>query len=407
MTAARHAAATATQERGAAEGRAGGAAALDQVSKSYARRTDETVELLERVGIAVGCSRPLRMVNEVGETIEVRCGTRRAADCPSCSALYRGDVSALLRSGVLDHGGIVVMLTLTAPSFGRVHRVPKPASPRLADRHRAAWVKRARRRCPCGMIHRPGDDLAGVPLDADRYDVAAQVRWNRRTGVLWNRTATRLTRALGLDGRLPYALVAEPQARGAMHFHGLLRVPDEATLGIYRDSAGRRRSRRIELAVAAAETVVDGEVMRWGSQVIAEVITTSDGRHARRSIGYLSKSLTYMVKDLAGAETPRRARHLRRVEAIARRTRCVSCPATGSCRTRCHRELGYPGWATRRSRTFTPLSLTLLRQRRIVWHVSDRDADVCSWRMIGFGDTSVHDELAAYERLANPPGSRA
>lgn len=284
MTAARHAAATATQERGAAEGRAGGGAALDSGLKSYAR-TEETAALLDQIGLAVGCSRPLLMVNELGESVTVRCGTRRAADCPSCAALYRGDVSTLLRSGVLDHGGVVVMLTLTAPSFGRVHRVPKTPSPRLSDRARAAWEKRSRRRCPCGATHRPGDDLAGVPLDPDQYDGAGQVRWNRGTGRLWNRTATRCTRALGLDERLPYALIAEPQARGAMHFHGLLRVPEVAPLDIYIDSAGRRRSRRVESAVAGSETIVDGEAMRWGAQVVAEVITTADGRHARRSVG--------------------------------------------------------------------------------------------------------------------------
>lgn len=117
----------------------------------------------------------------------------------------------------------------------------------------------------------------------------------------------------------------------------------------------------------------------------------------------LAKSLTYVVKDLAVA--PRRAGHLRRVEATARRTRCADSPDVGSCTTRCHRELGYRGWAIRRSRTFTPLSLTLLRERRIAWHTDDTgDAEPHSWRPIGRGETPFLGELAAELRLGAGDG---
>lgn len=61
--------------------------------------------------------------------VHVRCGNRRASECPSCSRLYAADMFHLIRAGVnggktvpesvADHP--LVFATMTAPSFGRVH----------------------------------------------------------------------------------------------------------------------------------------------------------------------------------------------------------------------------------------------------------------------------------------------
>lgn len=58
------------------------------------------------------------------------CGSRRESVCPPCASLYRGDAFALVAAGlrggkdipetISDHPA--VLLTLTAPSFGAVHR---------------------------------------------------------------------------------------------------------------------------------------------------------------------------------------------------------------------------------------------------------------------------------------------
>jgi hypothetical protein len=59
----------------------------------------------------------------------VRCGNRRASECPSCSRVYAADMFQLLRAGVCGGKTVpetvadnpLVFATLTAPSFGRVH----------------------------------------------------------------------------------------------------------------------------------------------------------------------------------------------------------------------------------------------------------------------------------------------
>lgn len=369
---------------------------LDPVEKSYAaERVAALEDALAAVGVTVGCERPLVMVDKDGQTVTVRCGSRRSSQCVSCSALYKGDAAALLRSGALDESGVVVHLTLTAPSFGKVHRVPKPPSPRLSDRACVAWGKRAARRCPCGSTHPPGDELAGVPLDTASYDFEGQVRWNRATGRLWNRTATNLTRTLALPERIAYCGVAEGQVRGAVHHHTLVRLPSLAALGPYVDASGRSRSRVIENVVRASTTIEDGESFSWGNQVVAEIIVgdprrNDAGRHARRAVGYLAKVLTYAIKDLAADENVDQAAHLRRLDRTARWLPCTACPPGGPtrCTSRRHGNLGYGGWPVRRSRSFTALSFGVLRERRRQWMARPSGEGVDgqrSWRLAGRG----------------------
>jgi hypothetical protein len=98
---------------------------------------------------ARGCTRPVRLAgstslldrstgevrpvysssSELDGITYVRCGNRRAAVCPSCSAEYKGDAWHLLRCGLAGGKGIpesvathpCTFATLTAPSFGPVH----------------------------------------------------------------------------------------------------------------------------------------------------------------------------------------------------------------------------------------------------------------------------------------------
>jgi Replication initiator protein, pSAM2 len=97
------------------------------------------------------CSRPVRLAGhvvvvdaETGEREVVyssmrepegvllkACGTRRATLCGSCAEVYRGDARQLVRAGLNGGKGVpveislrpAVFATLTAPSFGAVHRV--------------------------------------------------------------------------------------------------------------------------------------------------------------------------------------------------------------------------------------------------------------------------------------------
>ena len=59
----------------------------------------------------------------------IRCGNRRASECPSCSRVYAADTFHLIRAGVAGGKGVpdtvgdnpLVFATVTAPSFGPVH----------------------------------------------------------------------------------------------------------------------------------------------------------------------------------------------------------------------------------------------------------------------------------------------
>src|SRR5699024_12178837 len=87
------------------------------------QRLDATAEALEQTGIRLPCQRAVRMVGtntETGEQIELelRCNTRKARVCPSCAALYHGDISAIIREGIhtaQGQGHKLVLLTMTAP----------------------------------------------------------------------------------------------------------------------------------------------------------------------------------------------------------------------------------------------------------------------------------------------------
>ncbi len=98
------------------------------------------------------------------------CGTRRETLCPPCASLYRGDAFALVAAGlrggkevpetVAEHPA--VLLTLTAPSFGAVHRqrpdgtchpTGPPLSPRDGPRLRTP-PRRVRRAARPGPLPR-------------------------------------------------------------------------------------------------------------------------------------------------------------------------------------------------------------------------------------------------------------
>ncbi|MCP2341016.1 hypothetical protein FHU30_006398 [Actinomadura rupiterrae] len=92
--------------------------------------------------------------------------------------------------------------------------------------------------CPHGVTlacfarHETGDLRLGQPLCPDCYDYPAHAVWNNASGELWRRTKQAIERHLNRTARqrgLPRVRVshgkaAEYQARGALHFHVLLRL---------------------------------------------------------------------------------------------------------------------------------------------------------------------------------------
>ncbi len=226
---------------------------------------------LDHIWPAAGCTRPVRLHGSIrridtatGEVLMAvdtghlpdgviykPCGNRRVTACPSCAETYRRDAYQVIRSGLAGGKGIpetvtahpAVFATFTAPSFGLVHtRVIRTHA--CADRSHCTCLalpchaRRDAALCPhgqplaCYARHAPGDRAIGQPLCPDCYDYAAHVVWNNQAGELWRCTKQTAERHLNATARrrvlppvrLAHGKAAEYQARGAVHFHVLLRM---------------------------------------------------------------------------------------------------------------------------------------------------------------------------------------
>ncbi|WP_353988629.1 replication initiator [Ruicaihuangia caeni] len=327
------------------------------------------------------CSQPL----EVAPGLFVRCQSRRRSVCPSCSDLYRGDWDHIARAGIYTLDGTPVaghrfyFITLSAPSFGQVHRVPSTATQRA-------------RRCACGRSHAQGDaDLRGVPIDLDRYKYRQQVSWHLGLGRLWNSTVMAM-RDLAPD--LAFFAVREAQARMALHVHALVRVPEAQAVPA--EALGRAARR------ATAIHPVTRRIVRWGQRgakdseiapmtaLAAEALPTegappTESVAASRVARYVSKAVTYSLKDITPGDeasaigaSPLRLEFIRRLHAAARfEVRCPKCGHAGprNCAARSHSNLGYSGHTVSVSRAtperagwaLTGVTRASLRERRREW----------------------------------------
>lgn len=309
------------------------------------RLDSEAEALLSRT-----CSRPIRLPTGVF----VRCGSRIKSRCPSCAELYRGDWAAIARSGIFD-GPVAdfkfYLLTLTAPSFGGVHRVPRS--------------RETVQRCGCGALHTAADaSLRGVPLYPATYDYLGQVAWNRDSGVLWDRTRKRLRDRWD---SLEYFLVREWQDRGVLHLHLLVRIS--------RSEAPEAFELRDAARTAVAFSKTDGSQLGWGVQARCDLFR-ADGDGAR-TVWYLSKALNYVMKDttLSGVGRGDQSwEHLARLGAAARAIRC-SPGCDWKCGRKVHQRYGSRSQmvsASRRTKnrtgwSFTGLTRTVQRRLRKEW----------------------------------------
>ncbi len=272
------------------------------------KRVVDAQELLAAAGT---CQHPIRLVggrdvielatgrlldSTPEQQITVSCGNRRASVCAYCSTLYKFDaynlVAAGLRGGkqtpatVAGHPRLFV--TLTAPSFGPVHLGPgkdgqlRPCKPR-------------RDGFGCKLWHRADDPLIGTPLDPSAYDYQGHALFNAMAGELWSATLTEIRRSLakrlGLSRaacrrlmQVNFAKVAEYQARGVVHFHGVARLdgPDgpasappswvtpELLEQAIRDGVART-SVQVQESRALGEPVVT-----WGTQLQIDAIGGDD-----------------------------------------------------------------------------------------------------------------------------------
>jgi hypothetical protein len=395
-----------------------------------------------RVESVGGCARPVKLFGRLREvdtktglvlsredrSVWVRCGTRREAACPACSARYATDAYHLVRAGLSgdEDKGVPVsvaarptaFVTLTAPSFGPVHNRP------------------GKRPCVCRAWHREEDPRLGTPVNPAAYDYEAAVLWNNHAGALWADFTRRLRRALahagGLTVReaaevvcLSYAKVAEYQKRGQVHFHAAVRLDGHGGCGAEPPTWATAEVLADAVRVAAAGTEVDAEradrsplTLRWGTQLDIQAIDTGTANgaagpgqvEAGRVAGYIAKYATKSTGVTDGVDQRVTAADIDALEASTHAKAMMrtaldlaEVPHLADLRLdRWAHMLGYRGHFLTKSRAFST-TFAELRGRRAAWALAQRllenglpdvviDAE---WEVVGFGYRTAEEHTLA------------
>ncbi|MGW1881282.1 replication initiator [Streptomyces sp. NPDC001970] len=381
--------------------------------------------------------------NEPGERLLVRCRNRRATVCAPCSRLHAGDTFHLVRAGLIGGKNVPdavrsrprLFITLTAPSFGPVHRVGERCRPRRAggecDHGRALG---------CGAVHTVTDPLVGQPLCPDCYDYPAHVLWHAHAGKLWDRfviaVRRRLASSVGLaqsrfpaHARLSFARVAEYQKRAAVHIHAVVRLdgptgPDDEppTWATTSRLASAVRAAAPRIAVRTLYSPAVGEVVhRWGAQLDLRPLTADgDGPTDDAVAAYVAKYVTKGASE-SGAGADHRLATADDIDAV---------PATPHVRTlirTCWRlgglpeyeplrlgawahTLGYRGHILTKSRAYSTTYAVLRAERAEHQGQDDLPGTVTDarWRYVGSGHSSgaaliaasIADDLARNREIA-------
>lgn len=277
------------------------------------------------------CQRPVRVLCN-GGVHHVRCGTRQKVKCESCAQTAYRDYKRLLLEGCRDLAEVgdcvFFLMTLTAPSFGKVHFVPK--KPEQV------------RRCACGAYHDMAKDagLRGVPVDIDSYDYEKVIAWNYHIGKLWNATNVRLSKLLpGMD----YVKVSEWQMRGSLHLHVILRISRQEWLVQAAHARATGQSFEEVITSVVADIAVDNN-WRWGYKAL-DVRQIKTGEDKTKAAHYLAKALQYVTKDVTHDQEhpvrPEAREHFERLDCFARDMECDYCEGGAyACGRLCHRRWG-------------------------------------------------------------------
>ncbi|WP_323391631.1 replication initiator [Streptomyces jumonjinensis] len=418
---------------------------------------------LEQVTATGGCSHPIHLGgttitrnaatgeilhhystrDEPGERLLVRCGNRRATVCAPCSGLHAGDTYHLVRAGLT--GGKTVpasvrhrprlFVTLTATSFGRVHRATDsaPCRPR-----RDPGTCEHGRPLGCAARHTRTDPRAGQPLCADCYDYPAHVLWHAHAGQLWDRFTRGVRRHLAASAgiprarfhdhaRLSFAKIAEYQRRAAVHVHAVVRLdgpggphdhpPAWGTADTLTEAV--RTAARLVSVRAPYSLAVGERTLRWGSQLDVRTVTNADGGTSDDAVAaYIAKYVTKGAQD-AGSGVDHPIRHRADIDAVTStdhaRTLMYTCwrlgalPEYAPLRLRAWTHtLGYRGHILTKSRAYSTTYAALRAGRADhLGHSAPIDAlTERHWRYLGSGHTpgaaliaaGIADDVAANRR---------
>ncbi|MFI5804593.1 replication initiator [Streptomyces sp. NPDC051561] len=354
--------------------------------------------------------------SEPGERILIRCGNRRHERCQPCSYVFAGDSFHLIRSGLMGGKGVpievsanpMVFVTLTAPSFGAVHRLSNGDT-----------------KCACLAEHAEGESLVGQPIHAHSYDYSGHALWNSLSGELWNRTIRNMYRECARVQGIPkarlrdhltlsYAKVAEYQKRGAIHFHAIIRADGPSAFGQAPPVWIASESLTSALTVSVRRTemqtpysMATGEhCIHWGNQMDVHSIEKGDGYDGAAVASYVAKYVTKSVSGVGGVDhavksaeelellpvTP----HVRALMAACQRL--GSAPGLEALRlSEWAHALGYRGHVLTKSRGYSTTYKALRKAREDFRNPSNEEVaseSYASWRYVGSGYSPGEDEIA-------------
>lgn len=368
--------------------------------------------------------------NEPGERLLVRCRNRRATVCPACSRLHAGDTFHLVRAGLMGGKNVPatvrtrprLFVTLTAPSFGPVHRTGDLCRPR-----RDGGTCEHGRPLGCGTMHAPDAPAVGQPLCPDCYDYTAHVLWHAHASKLWDRfvidVRRRLASSAGIvqsrfarHARLSFARIAEYQKRAAVHVHAVVRLdgPDGPTDEPPSWGTTERLTRAVHasaqrVTVRTPYSLAVGELeLSWGTQTDVRALhAEGDGPDDDAVAAYVAK---YVSKgtDETGAGTDHKVTTCDDIDSapVSRHVRSLmhTCWRLGGLpefeplrlRTWTH-TLGYRGHILTKSRAYSTTYAVLRAERaHHVGHADIPDAITdAHWRYVGSGHTPGAALIAA------------
>jgi len=282
----------------------------------------------------------------------------------------------------------MVLLTLTAPSFGAVHntragKAPcNPGPPKGRCRHG--------RPTACFTRHGDHDEVLGQALCSDCYDFQGAVLHNACAPDLWRRTSVYLPRTLArvigvtqteLAARvkLSFVKVAEFQRRGVVHLHVLVRADlvDGAALAVSSDDltlAAMMAARRVRVTHPLGTA-------RWGTQTDVRPLDLG-GVGGKKLATYVAKYVTKStdttgILDRKIRDEDDLAVRLERLDPhtaamLAAAWRLGGDPANAGLHLRRHAHgLGYGGHRVSKSATWST-SFSALARARLEWREARR-----------------------------------
>ena len=262
-----------------------------------------------------------------------RCWNKSPDICPGCAKIHRLHTKFIIWSGINENSEpqeeqvkvsanyLFYFVTLTAPSFGKVH---------VFDKHSTTYTF-----CDCGKQHKADDSEVSTPLELNAYRYSEQVRWNFYSNDLYRRTQENLRRRYP---EIETCYVREPQKRGVVHYHVIVRVPS------YFDQVEVME----ELKQLRAQTLkIGSHVYKWGRQTDVQRVNTN-GDDINKTVSYTSKLVGYTTKTIGLVEninSPERREFTRRLRRAAAKITCQKkndCKGK-DCESKTHTNIGFHG----------------------------------------------------------------